>query len=99
MKQKALRIRSEARKEIDAAFEWYFERSPKAADAFLAEIDISFAQIVSHPQLYPSFTKNTRRRVLERFPYSVIFQEKDDIILVIAIAAAKRRFGYWRRRI
>ena len=99
MKQKTLRIRSEAREEIDAAFEWYFERSAKAADAFLPEIDISFAQIVSHPQLYPSFTKNTRRRVLERFPYSVIFQEKDDIILVIAIAAAKRRFGYWRRRI
>ena len=98
MKQKTLRIRSEAREEIDAAFDWYFERSPKAADAFLAEIATSFAQIVSHPQLYPPFTKNTRRRVLERFPYSVIFQEKDDIILVIAIAHAKRRFGYWRQR-
>jgi plasmid stabilization system protein ParE len=95
VKQKTLLIRFEARKEIDSAFDWYFERSPKAADAFLAEVDASLAQIVSHPQLHPLFTKNTPRRVLERFPYSVIFQEKEDVVLVIAVAHAKRRFGYW----
>ncbi len=99
MKQKTLRIRFEAREEIGSAFDWYFERNPKAADAFLAEVDASLAQIVSNPQLYPPYTKDTRRRILERFPYSVIFQEKADIILVIAMAHAKRRFGYWRGRI
>ena len=99
MKQKALRIRSEASGEIYAAFEWYFQRSPKAADAFLAEVDASLAQIASYPKLHPSYTKNTRRCILEKFPYSVVFQEKDDIILVIALAHSKRRFGYWRRRI
>ena len=33
------------------------------------------------------------------FPYSVIFQEKSDIILVVAVAHAKRRPGYWQTRI
>lgn len=99
MNRKPLRIRSEAQEEINSAFEWYFQRSPAAAEAFLTEIGASLEQIVSHPQLYPAYTKNTRRRILERFPYSVIFQEKDDVILVIAIAHAKRRAGYWRRRI
>jgi plasmid stabilization system protein ParE len=99
VKQKALRIRSEASGEIDSAFEWYFQRSPKAADAFLTEVDASLAQIASYPQLHPSYTKNTRRCILEKFPYSVVFQEKDDIILVIALAHAKRCFGYWHGRI
>ncbi len=99
MKQKPLSIRSEAREEIDAAFEWYYRRSPQAADAFLTEIGASLAQIVSHPQLYPAYTKNTRRRILERFPYSVIFQEMEDIILVIALAHAKRRPSYWAGRL
>ena len=99
MKQKTLRIRTEAREEIDSAFEWYFQRSPKAADAFLAEVDASLAQIASHPQLHPCYTENTRRRIMEKFPYSVVFQEKGDIVVVIALAHAKRRFGYWQGRI
>jgi len=99
VKQKKIRIQSEAQEEINRAFEWYFERSPDAAEALLTEIDASFAQIAAHPQQCPVYTKNTRRRVLSRFPYSVIFQDKDEVILVIAVAHAKRRPGYWRARI
>jgi plasmid stabilization system protein ParE len=99
MKRKRVRIMAQAQEEINEAFEWYFKRSPGAADALLTEIGFSLKQILAHPQLYPSFTKNTRRRVLAGFPYSVIFQEKDDVILVVAVAHAKRRPGYWSKRI
>jgi plasmid stabilization system protein ParE len=94
---KQLRIRSEAREEIDSAFEWYYQRSPEAAGGFLAEVTTSLAQIVSHPQLYPALYGHYR--ILTGFPYSIIFQEKEEMILIIAVAHAKRRFGYWRRRI
>lgn len=99
MIQKPFRIRSEAQEEIDSAFEWYFQRSPEAAEAFLTEIGDSLEQIASHPQLCPAFTKSTRKRTLERFPYSLIFQEKEDTILVVALAHAKRRPGYWAGRL
>jgi plasmid stabilization system protein ParE len=99
MTGRRLRIQSQAQEEINEAFEWYFKRSPEAADAFLTEVGASLKQIASHPQQYPVFTKNTRRRVLEGFPYSVIFQEKADLILVVAVAHAKRRPGYWKARI
>ena len=99
MTRNSIRVQSQAQQEINEAFDWYFRRNPGAADAFLTEIGASLAQIVSHPQLYPPYTKNTRRRVLERFPYSVIFQEKEDAILIVAVAHAKRRPGYWRARI
>jgi plasmid stabilization system protein ParE len=59
VKQKTLRIRAEAREEIDSAFEWYFRRSPKAANALVAEVDASLAQVASHPQVHPRFTKNS----------------------------------------
>jgi plasmid stabilization system protein ParE len=96
---KPLRIRSETREEIDSAFEWYFKRSPKAADAFLTEVETSLQQIASQPHLYPIFTKNIRKRVMKGFPYSVVFREDAGAILVLAVAHAKRRFGYWRGRI
>jgi plasmid stabilization system protein ParE len=97
--RKSLRVHSQAQEEINEAFEWYFKRSPEAADAFLTEIGTSLKQILANPQLFPPYTKSTRRRVLARFPYSVIFQEKDEMIVVVAIAHAKRRPGYWRGRI
>lgn len=99
MSQKSLRVHFQAQEEISDAFEWYFKRSPEAADAFLTEIGTSLNQIVANPQLFPPYTKSTRRRVLARFPYSVIFQEKDEMILAVAVAHAKRRPGYWRGRI
>jgi plasmid stabilization system protein ParE len=98
MRSKRLRIRSEAQGEIAEAFEWYLARSREAAGAFLDEIEESLRLIVSHPRLYPAYTAKTRRRVLERFPYFVIYREKDDVLLVVAVAHAKRRPGYWRRR-
>jgi plasmid stabilization system protein ParE len=98
MKRKRLRIQSQAQQEINEAFDWYFKHSPQSADAFLTEIGASIAQIASRPQLYPAYTRNTRRRILANFPYSVVFQEKDEIILVVAVAHSKRRPGYWRGR-
>jgi len=60
---------------------------PKAADGFLTGKSGHLLRRLSlHPQLYPAYTKNTRRRVLAGFPYSVIFQEKADAILVVAVA-------------
>jgi len=33
--------------------------------------------------LSPAYTANTRRRFLERFPYSVIYREKEEVLLVV----------------
>jgi plasmid stabilization system protein ParE len=60
MKRMLIRIPSQAQQEINQAFDWYLRRSPEAASAFLTEIGASLAQITSHPQLYPIYTKNTR---------------------------------------
>ena len=99
MKQKPVRIRSEAQAEIEEAFEGYRKESRELAVRFLDEIGTSLDLIRLHPSLYPISTKNTRRRILRSFPYSVIYQEKDDVILIIAVAHAKRRPGYWKKRL
>jgi len=64
---KRLRIQSQAQVEISEAFDWYFQRSPEAAESFLTELEESLKQIVSHSKLHPAYTKNTRRRVMAGF--------------------------------
>ncbi len=76
-----------------------FQTQSCSSHAFLTEIGTSLKQIVSSPQIYHPYTKGTRRRVLARFRYTVIFLEKDDVILMVAIAHAKRRPGYWSKRL
>jgi plasmid stabilization system protein ParE len=95
----SLRIRSEAQREINEAFDWYFVRSPEIARAFLDEIENALRLVATHAQRFPPYSANTRRRVLDRFPYSVIYSEKKDVLLVVAVAHAKRRPGYWVGRI
>lgn len=99
MSLKPIRLRLEAEIEVEEAFEYYLGESARLADRFLNEISASLTKIQYGPQLYPPYTRNTRRRVLGSFPFSVIYQEKEEVILIIAIAHAKRREGYWTKRL
>jgi plasmid stabilization system protein ParE len=89
----------EALREIDDAFEWYFERSLQAAEAFVGEATSAFALIASSPAIWPSFEAGTRRYVLRKFPYSIIYREIHEGIEVVAVAHHKRRPKYWRGRL
>jgi plasmid stabilization system protein ParE len=89
----------EARREIDDAFEWYFERSLQAAEAFADETTSAIALIASAPTIWPTFEAGTRRYVLRKFPYNIIYREIRGGIEVIAVAHHKRRPKYWRGRL
>ncbi|HUG44107.1 MAG TPA: type II toxin-antitoxin system RelE/ParE family toxin [Acidobacteriota bacterium] len=89
---------AEASRELDGALDWYLERSLTAAEAFLTEIDHGIQLIRGTPQMWPQFEGNTRRYVLRKFPYSIIFRQVDDLIQVVAVAHQKRRPGYWSNR-
>ena len=47
----------------------------------------------------PPYLHGTRRVVLNRYPFSVVFRERLHDIQIIAIAHAKRRPGYWAKRV
>ncbi len=89
---------AEASRELDEAFDWYLEHSLAAAEAFLAEIDHGIRLIRRTPRLWPQFESRTRRYVLRKFPYSIIFREADDLIEVVGVAHQKRKPGYWSKR-
>ncbi len=76
----------------------YAERSPEAADAFVRELDAAMDCILSAPRQHPGYLHGTRRYLLRRFPYMVVYREDPSVIHVVAIAHAKRKPGYWTRR-
>lgn len=95
---RALEYLDEALEEVEAAARWYAERSSTAAIAFSDEIDAAESAIVRLPEAWPSFEHGTRRYLLRRFPYSVVYRVEPDRIVIVAVVHARRRPGYWRRR-
>ena len=95
----ALRILPDAVQDLREAEAWYWQRSQRAADGFLVEVGRGFALIREAPDRWPVYRASTRRFVLERYPFTIVYRVEDDTVYVIAVAHAKRRPGYWRRRV
>jgi plasmid stabilization system protein ParE len=88
----------EARSELRQSARWYNSRRSGLGLEFLAEIRRSLDAILESPGRWPMLTKASRRYRLDRFPYWIVYQEKDDYIRILAIAHQSRRPGYWRKR-
>jgi len=89
----------EALGEVDEAFARYLERSRQAAEAFVREVDRAVALVASSPTIWPHFEAGTRRYVLRKFPYNIVYREIPTGIEVVAVAHHKRRPRYWIRRL
>jgi toxin ParE1/3/4 len=98
-KSKPYRLHPEAWDEIEGADQWYLERSVDASTGFITSVSDALDMISDAPERWPKYLHGTRRLVLQRFPFSIVYLVEPKIVNVVAIAHSKRRPGYWRRRI
>jgi plasmid stabilization system protein ParE len=92
-------LHPEAVEEAEAGLRWYAERSPLAADRFLAALDRAINRVCEAPERWPENTAGTRRYVMLTFPYAIVYKATEDRVVIYAIAHTKRRPGYWRDRL
>jgi toxin ParE1/3/4 len=85
--------------ELEAADEWYRQRSPEASVRFLSAVYDGLEKLARRPGSWPTYLSGTRRYILYRFPFSIIYLETFDAIQVIAVAHHRRKPGYWRQRL
>jgi len=88
----------DAEAEIAAAFSWYIERNPQAAEAFRAEVLEIVDSLSDAPTKWKLGEDGARRRVLRHFPYTVFFDVEGEAVFVLAVAHQRRAPGYWRSR-
>jgi len=89
-------ILPEADAEIQAAAQWYQNRQAGLGEQFLEELVDALLAIEKHPRHAPLYTqlktrREIRQRSLPRFPYHVIYEVREDEIVIIAVAHAHRR--------
>ena len=93
-----VRFHPAAAEEAEAAYRWYRERSPSASSAFLAALERAVLLISEAPERPASYLHATRRVLLRRFPFMIVYRVAGDEVQVIAVAHGRRRPGYWRAR-
>lgn len=98
MPQFAVQLHPLAADEAEAAERWYRERNDIAATRFRHELDRAVDLISERPEAGPPYVGNTRRVLLRRFPFFVVYRVLDEHVQIVAVAHARRRPGYWRER-
>jgi plasmid stabilization system protein ParE len=99
MASKEVVFHEEASAEYEAAFDWDFARSQLAASKFAEELSRAIDTIAEAPQRWAESFHGTRKFLLPRFPFAVVYRELPSIVQVLAIARGRRRPGYWKERV
>jgi plasmid stabilization system protein ParE len=92
------RVHPEADRDLFEGLAFYATRSFIAAERFLDEIEAALELIREAPDRWPFYRLGMRRYVLTSYPYSIVYRARVTEIQVYAVAHAKRRPLYWRRR-
>ncbi|NCC51205.1 MAG: type II toxin-antitoxin system RelE/ParE family toxin [Spartobacteria bacterium] len=88
-----------ANEELDKAVQYYENCQIGLGLDFAEEVYAAIARIIKYPESWSLISTNTRRCLINRFPYGVIFQIKSDTIRIIAVANLHQKPGYWKDRI
>lgn len=91
-------IRPAAAADIEDAFLWYEAQRPGLGEEFRESLRDSLSRIAENPRFYQVLHRNTRRILLERFPYAVYYREFPELIVVVACMHGRRDPKRWRSR-
>ena len=87
-----------ARKEFLDALRYYQEKA-QVGSALEEEVSRTVDMILTYPESSPIVTaEGARRRPVRRFPYSLYYLVKSNLISILAVAHQSRRPGYWKDR-
>jgi plasmid stabilization system protein ParE len=87
-----------ARADLAEAVGWYDTHAPHVVPQFRDALRTALIRIAENPKQFPPTLKNTRRALLRRFPYILVFRETQDTVYVVAVFHTSRDPLIWKRR-
>lgn len=92
-------ILASAQTELTEAFDFYESRQPGLGDELTVDFKFAVQEILRNPAIGRRLTRDVRRWPLHQFPYALIYQIRQDSILIVAVAHFRRKPSYWRSRL
>ena len=88
-----------AEMELIDASSYYNIQSEGLGFEFASEVKKTIERIIQHPEAWTKLSKRTRRCRTNRFPYGVIYQIKEETILIVAVMHLSRDPQTWEARL
>jgi toxin ParE1/3/4 len=87
-----------AQADLADTLSWYEAHAPEIVSRFREALRAVMARIERNPQQFTPSPHGTRKALLRRFPYLVIFREQDEAAYVVAVFHTSRDPQIWERR-
>lgn len=88
-----LEVREKVRTGTLAGFLWYEEKSDGLGSRFVSEVEAMILYISQNPFHFQVKYKNYREGILKTFPYVVIYQVLDELIIISSVFPTKNDPG------
>ena len=98
MKYKVI-VRPEAEDDLEEAFSWYEDKRTGLGYDFLLQVDAGINFINRNPEIHPTEYNGTRKHLIKRFPYKIIYLVEKEEIIILAVIHGKRRPDLIKKRI
>lgn len=85
--------------DLQVAHEWYNLQKDNLGNEFIFEVDNIIKIIIENPQQFPKIKKEIRRANVNRFPFSIFYVAKANVINVFAVFHQIRNPVIWKKRI
>jgi plasmid stabilization system protein ParE len=95
-----IRTNELASDEFREAVRWYEATRSGLGGEFFDAVAATVSLLETHPEIGTTISADgqTRRVLVARFPYQIVYRLRPTEIVIVAIAHAKRRPGYWKSR-
>jgi plasmid stabilization system protein ParE len=86
--------------EFGEAVRWYEARRSGLGGEFFDAVAATLSRIETNPEIGTTISADgqTRRALVAKFPYQVVYRLRPTEIVIVAIAHLKRCPGYWKNR-
>jgi len=95
----SLRILAAAERDLAEAFGWYEARQPGLGLEFLRAVDARIRSIQRNPEMCGFIEEEYRCAMVRRFPYMILYVDRNDTVTVYAVFHTSRDPLKWRNRL
>ena len=98
--RRPIRTIEPASDEFSEAVRWYEARRSGLGGEFFDAVAATLSLIEINPEIGASISADgqTRRALVAKFPYQVVYRLRPTEMVIVAVAHLKRRPGYWTNR-
>lgn len=88
-----------AEMEFTESIVYYNQQHEGLGLEFAAEVKRAMNRMIRYPNAWAPLSQNTRRCLLNRFPYAILYQIRSESILIVAIQNLHQNPSSWQTRV